>query len=329
MNQMIRESKHQRRMDAHRHLEQYREGYLAAMARIEKEMRGTVLTALGQHRLQQMFEMEDDGPGAAFPLVNLLALDPADEATQQQELEALTDTVCDALNKLLPRDLDEPVKPEPLLIAGLRQIATMKGGRETVADAAQLAKAALEGIGVPAVSDSVPASAEDGRYQAATIADVLMHMSANDLIRWNGSGNDEDDAWSDREELAATLGAVQNAMESRMAHRRAEARGFNPIEVLTKCAVGIAGENALRVLEVVDYLKARRDGIVDTRLYWGKVTTSRLSPWSFAEAGDKVFYLADQVEYLVSDGATHAANSYDRGLRVGRGQFLASSEGSV
>jgi len=58
----------------------------------------------------------------------------------------------------------------------------------------------------------VPAASVQPEPEAERIAKVLMHMAGNDLIRWNGTGNDDDDAWNTDEEYRATLAAVREGL---------------------------------------------------------------------------------------------------------------------
>lgn len=61
-------------------------------------LRSALVTALGEHRMVHMYEMEDDGPGASYPLIDRLSLgDGIDIASGVAEIEAIVDAVLDVL----------------------------------------------------------------------------------------------------------------------------------------------------------------------------------------------------------------------------------------
>jgi len=59
---------------------------------------------------------------------------------------------------------------------------------------------------------------------AEQIVQVLLYMSGNGLITWQGTGNDEDDAWNSDEEYRATLDAVRKGMADHSAQKAAKSR---------------------------------------------------------------------------------------------------------
>lgn len=64
----------------------------------------------------------------------------------------------------------------------------------------------------PVFAARAPAASVQPMPEAERIAQVVMHMAANDLIFWRGTGNDEDDAWNTDEEYRTTLAAVKDAL---------------------------------------------------------------------------------------------------------------------
>jgi hypothetical protein len=55
------------------------------------------------------------------------------------------------------------------------------------------------------------------------IAEVIMHLSANGLLHWRGTGDDEDDAWSEVEERRVTISEVIKATNALAARKVAQA----------------------------------------------------------------------------------------------------------
>lgn len=62
------------------------------------DLRDAIVAALSNHRMVNIFEMEEGGPGSNYPLIDHLALDgAADLKSGKEEIEAIADAVMDAI----------------------------------------------------------------------------------------------------------------------------------------------------------------------------------------------------------------------------------------
>lgn len=60
-------------------------------------LRAAIIAELSTHRMVHLYEMEDDGPGAKYPLIDQLSLEGGTIGSGKDEIEAIADAVLDAL----------------------------------------------------------------------------------------------------------------------------------------------------------------------------------------------------------------------------------------
>jgi len=80
-----------------------------------------------------------------------------------------------------------------------------------------------------------PAAPQQHAQAAEQIVQVLLYMSGNGLIKWQGTGNDEDDAWNSEEEYRTTLDAVRKGLA---ASQHAQAALSDDLDLIRACIEG-------------------------------------------------------------------------------------------